>query len=151
MQTVTRISQLTLGRPVVLMHGRGVRTPLCLVVGNVYDDPSLAAWTARTCTLRIRPGGWSAEVRQDNLVSDHQVPWHLVPDTDVVRYYRWCDVRLADCGWCPQGMASTPAEHLTAEGDPVCQRHGTLVRAADRAPEWHADPVAKVYAALGLA
>lgn len=161
LQTVTRISQLGLGQPVVLwQHPGGLEpdlNPLCLVVARVYDAPGLASWTARTAVLQLRHGGFTAEVRQENLVSPHQVPWHQVSarDAELVEQRRllWRRVALAACTWCP-AVSQSPAALLTIKGHPVCADHGRALLAnptTSHRTEWAADSVAQVYAELGLA
>jgi hypothetical protein len=160
LQTVTRITQLGLGQPVVYWaepdpHSLG-RNPLCLVVSGLSDDSTMASWTTRTAHLAMRPGGYTAEVRQENLVSPHQVPWHQTMRTvDAglieLRHQLWRRVWLPACSWCPQAVQSV-ARYLTELGDPVCVAHATTVMPEGaELREWSTDAVARVYAALDLA
>jgi hypothetical protein len=159
LQTVTRITQLGLGQPVVYWKHptdpEHDRNPLCLVVARVHDDLTQPSWTASTATLRLRLGGFSTEVRQENLVNPYQVPWHQARPTDAgqieQRRLLWRAVWLAACAWCPVGSQAA-ARYLSELGDPVCPDHGKLVlpEGAERR-EWGTEAVARVYAALGLA
>lgn len=143
--------QLALGMPVVYHQEGRPENPLALVVASIFEDPSVPAWTARSVSLLLRPGGFGLTVRPEHLRTAYGVPWHKVgPDLEAERARRQRDVRTADCYACPRGSHSK-AWALTPGGWPACERHVAMYLVAERADRWADDAVAALYLTLGLA